>query len=361
MYVTAEDRETFKKPFDLSQVPIVTREQADAEDRKAKLTSATPTLKAPSTGPKKLAPDAGADANGTAAASTQNYAQQLLRVPELKAYGSVLKSSSVVDLTETETEYVVNAVKHIFKEHVVLQFDIRNTLPDCVLEDVSVVATPPEEEGDSGLQEDFIIPISTLTNEAPGTVYVSFRRLQGPQSYPVTTFANVLKFTTKEIDPSTGKAEATGYDDEYQLESLDLNGSDYVVPTFAGSFSHLWEQVGASGDESVETLQLSNVKSIAGTCRSALFVVPWNAYANDFVTDATEQLAKALGLQPLEGTDVPLSNSTHTLKLFGKTVSGGKVAALVKMAYSAKTGVTTQLTVRSEEEEVASLIIASVV
>jgi coatomer protein complex subunit gamma len=58
---------------------------------------------------------------------------------------------------------------------------------------------------------------------------------------------------------------------------------------------------------------------------------------------------------------VPLSNSTHTLKLFGKTVSGGKVAALVKMAYSAKTGVTTQLTVRSEEEEVASLIIASVV
>ncbi len=79
------------------------------------------------------------------------------------------------------------------------------------------------------------------------------------------------------------------------------------------------------------------------------------------MTDATEQLAKALGLQPLEGTDVPLSNSTHTLKLFGKTVSGGKVAALVKMAYSAKTGVTTQLTVRSEEEGVASLIIASVV
>ena len=55
-----------------------------------------------------------------------------------------------------------------------------------------------------------------------------------------------------------------------------------------------------------------------------------------------------------------LSSSTHTLKLFGKTVSGGRVAALVKMAYSAKTGVTTQIMVRSEEEGVAALVIGSV-
>lgn len=67
-----------------------------------------------------------------------------------------------------------------------------------------------------------------------------------------------------------------------------------------------------------------------------------------------------LSLQPLEGSDVPLSNSTHTLKLYGKTVSGGRVAALVKMAYSSKTGVTTKITVRAEEEGVAATILASV-
>lgn len=65
-------------------------------------------------------------------------------------------------------------------------------------------------------------------------------------------------------------------------------------------------------------------------------------------------------MQALEGTDVPLSNSTHTLKLLGKTVAGGRVVALVKMAYSAKTGVTTQVSVRSEEEGVAASMIASV-
>lgn len=55
-----------------------------------------------------------------------------------------------------------------------------------------------------------------------------------------------------------------------------------------------------------------------------------------------------------------MSTSTHTLKLYGKTLTGAKVVALVKMAYSAKTGVTTKITVRSEEEEVPALLIGSV-
>jgi coatomer subunit gamma len=78
------------------------------------------------------------------------------------------------------------------------------------------------------------------------------------------------------------------------------------------------------------------------------------------VTDAVEQLAPALSLQPLDGTDVATSASTHTLKLYGKSVTGGKVAAEVKMAYSAKSGVTTKITVRSEEEALSALVVASI-
>ena len=64
-------------------------------------------------------------------------------------------------------------------------------------------------------------------------------------------------------------------------------------------------------------------------------------------------------MQALEGTDVAVSNSTHTLKLYGKTITGGRVAATVRMAYSARTGVTTRFTVRSEEEGMAGLVVAS--
>lgn len=55
-----------------------------------------------------------------------------------------------------------------------------------------------------------------------------------------------------------------------------------------------------------------------------------------------------------------MNQSTHTLKLLGKTVSGGRVVATVRMAYSSKSGVTTKITVRSEEENVAALVIGSV-
>jgi coatomer protein complex subunit gamma len=76
--------------------------------------------------------------------------------------------------------------------------------------------------------------------------------------------------------------------------------------------------------------------------------------------DATEQLASTLSLQPLEGTDITLSTTTHTLKLYGKSVVGGRVAALIKMAFSAKSGVTVKVTVRAEEDGLAAAVVASV-
>lgn len=261
MYVTANDKATFATAFDVSSIPVVSHEQALAEERTKKLTSATPTLKAPSTGPKKAQVNGTADAAAEAAAVAQKHSQSLLQVPELKSHGPLLRSSPAVELTESETEYVVTVIKHIFKEHVVLQYEIKNTLPDTVLEDVSIVATPSEE--DESLEEEFIIPVAKLATDQPGSVYVSFKKT-GETPYPITSLTNVLKFTSKEIDPTTGEPDDAGYEDEYQVEDLELLGSDYVMPAYAGSFDHVWEQTGANGDEAVETLQLSNTKSIAG-------------------------------------------------------------------------------------------------
>jgi coatomer protein complex subunit gamma len=267
MYVTAQDKSTFDLPFDIAAIPVVTKEQADAEDRTKKLTTITPTVKAPKSGAAKAAPS-GAEATASASAAAQKYQQELLKIPEMNTYGSLLKSSPVVELTESETEYVVSVVKHVFKEHIVLQYEIKNTLPDTVLEDVSVVATPSDEEE---LEEDFIIPAARLITDEPGTIYVSFKKVGGDAVFPASSFTNVLKFTSKEIDPTTGEPEAGGYDDEYQVEDLELTGSDYVVPAFAGNFNHIWEQVGAAGEEAEETLQLSGVKSIAGKSFRHLF------------------------------------------------------------------------------------------
>ena len=184
-----------------------------------------------------------------------------MQIPEMKEFGAVLKSSPVVELTEAETEYHVTVVKHIFKEHIVLQYEVKNTLPATVLENVSVVASPADEEE---LEEVFIMQAEKLATDEPGKVYVAFQKVGGADSLPVTQFSNVLKFTSKEIDPTTNEPEESGYDDEYEVAEFELNGSDYVIPVFAGNFNHIWEQVGASGTEESETMQLSGAKGIAG-------------------------------------------------------------------------------------------------
>lgn len=338
MYVTGE-KDAFDKPFDLSAVPVVTREQSLAEDRTKKLTTATPTLKAPTTGPKPSGRGA-ADVAATATAAAQKYAQQLQAIPELVTYGGVLKSSQVVELTESETEYVVTAIKHLFKDHIVLQFDVKNTLPDTVLADVTVLCTPSSDDSEEiGLEEEFTIPAPLLKTDEPGTVYVSFKRPEG-QEFLVANFNNVLKFTSKEIDPTTGDPEDSGYDDEYEIEDLDLVGSDYVLPAFAGSFDAIYTSIESDEDhEAEETLQLGNAKTIA---------------------EATELLVKTLAMQPLEGSEIALSNSTHSLKLYGKSVTGGKVAALIRMAFSAKSGVTVKVNVRADEPGLAARVIGGV-
>jgi coatomer protein complex subunit gamma len=341
MYVTADSSAAFSQPFDLSSVPVVTREQSLAEDRTKKLTTATPTLKAPSTGPKTAPARGSAEAIASASAAAQKYAQQLQAIPELASYGGVLKSSAIVELTESETEYVVTAVKHLFKEHIVIQYDIKNTLPDTVLADVTVVCTPAaaDESEDSGLEEEFTIPAPMLKTDEPGTVYVSFKRPEG-QEFSAANFTNVLKFTSKEIDPSTNEPEEHGYEDEYEIFDLDLVGSDYIVPAFAGNFDGIFNSIPSDEDhEAEETLQLSNAKTLA---------------------EATELLIKSLGMQPLEGSEVVVSASTHSLKLYGKSVTGGKVASLVRMAFSAKSGVTINIKVRSEEDMLAALVIGGV-
>ncbi|KAK4555363.1 coatomer subunit gamma [Recurvomyces mirabilis] len=342
-YVNGSSAEAFAEPFDFKNVPVVSREQSLAEDRTKKLTTATPTLKAPSLGLKKEAGSGSTmvDSAREATVASQKYAQQLAAVPEFGSYGAVLKSSPVVELTESETEYVVSGIKHLFKEHLVLQFEVRNTLADYVLGDVSVLCAATaggDEEGSGGFEEEFIIPVPVLKAEETATVYVSFSR--GEEGFATASFANILKFTLKEIDPATSEPEEGGYEDEYQLGDLDITGADYVLPAYAGSFDNIWSGLESSdADEAEETLQLGNVKSIS---------------------DGVEMLIKTLGMQALDGSEVALSTSTHQLRLFGRSVQGGKVAALVRMAASAKSGVTVKIMVRSEEQGLAGRVVEGV-
>ncbi|EAU92615.1 coatomer subunit gamma [Coprinopsis cinerea okayama7 len=327
-----KDPSAASEPLDVSSVPKISRAQAAQEAARPSSLDTIGVPVAKSVSPAPQAPSA---------AETQSaYLQQLAEVPEFASYGTVLNSSATpAQLTESETEYQVTCVKHIFKEHVVFQFNVSNTLPDTVLEQVSVIMTPSSDEDETPLVEDFIIPLPSLSStNSPGIIYVSFTRTD-PETYALGSFACTLKFISKEVDPATGEPEEEGYEDEYQLEEVELSaGGDYIIPSYA-TFGSEWDRM-RSAPSQTETFTLSAMESLKAACDSIIEV---------------------LNMEPLGGTETPQSTSVHTLQLSGlATGGGGKVLARCRMTYSRGAGVTLELSVRAEKQEVCDLVIAAV-
>ncbi|KAK9455975.1 adaptin N terminal region-domain-containing protein [Dipodascopsis uninucleata] len=327
--------------FDFSNVPMISKDQVAADQLRAKTMSTMPIMVGSSmdgVSGSHSGPSSGVSAAKSVDASedlTTKYSAVIATIPEFKPFGPLIRSTRTVPLTESETEYVITAVKHLFKEHLVLQFDVQNTLPDTVLEDVSVISTPSgdEEDPNAMYNEEFIISIPRLAQESIGTIYVAFVRPHGEENaYTGTIFSNVLRFTSKEIDPTTNEPEEEGYEDEYQVEDLELAIGDFLVPTYVGSFTHMWDQL---SNEYSETYALGGISSLQEACST---------------------VQQTLSMQPLEGSELPLESATHVMKLFARTLSGEKVAALVRMAYSAKTGVTLKISARAEDERVSQLV-----
>jgi len=55
--------------------------------------------------------------------------------------------SATSRLTEEDTEYVIHAIKHIFPEHLVFQFDCTNTIREQLLQNVTVTMDLAEAVG----------------------------------------------------------------------------------------------------------------------------------------------------------------------------------------------------------------------
>ncbi|GAA5882162.1 hypothetical protein JCM16303_002256 [Sporobolomyces ruberrimus] len=326
------DTESSIAPFDFGSVPKISKEQALETARRSRTDAINSVAVASDS-----AGIAG-ESNGAAPSATETqsaYAKQLSEVPELAEYGPVHKSTSKpVELTERETEYVVSAVKHVFAEHVVFQFNIRNTVDMVHLEQVSVIMSPSEE---TDLVEDFIIPVPSLSPNSTDIVYVSFSRTD-PSSYATGSFTNTLKFISKEVDPESGEPEEDGYDDEYQIEELEVGAGDYIVPSYA-AFATEWDRL-RSGATAQETFALTALDSLKTACDSLLEI---------------------LGMEALGGTESPASPTVHTLNMSGLVCGGGgKVLARARMTYQSGNGVVLELTVRAEKQEAANLVISAI-
>lgn len=259
------------------------------------------------------------------------FVEKLAGIPAIQGLGPLFRSSQPVELTESETEYTVAVIKHVFPAHVVLQFDCTNTLADQLLEKARVELEVPEGWE---LVNEVIAP--RLEYNVCGTIYVVLATPEELSECVATIPAN-LKFTVKDCDPATGEPDSEdGYDDDYQLEDIDVTVADHVSRVMKGNFGAAWEEIGADY-ELEDTFQL-----------------PFKT-----MNEAVKNIVTYLGLQPCERSDkVPEGKSSHSLLLSGMYRGGIEVLVRAKLALS--DGVAMQLTVRSQDQAVSEIMATAV-
>ncbi|XP_064632835.1 coatomer subunit gamma-2-like [Lineus longissimus] len=310
-------------PFDMKTVPLATQPITEQ-----KTVSVTPSMGLG---------DISAKPQEKVAATRQDiYAEQLAQIPEFAGLGPLFKSSSApVELTESETEYVVQCIKHTFQDYIVFQFDCMNTLNDQILENVKV-----NMETSDDFEVVRYIPAPCLKYNVSGTAYTCVK-LSDDATLVAGTFSCTLKFTVKDCDPATGEPDDEGYEDEYVLEDIEVTVSDHVQKVMKPNFGASWEEIGPE-NELEDTYALSSMKTL---------------------DEAVKNIIQFMGLQPCERTDkVPEGKNSHTLLLAGVYRGGYDTLVRAKLALSdgGNNGVTMQITVRSMDSA-ASEVIASAV
>jgi len=270
---------------------------------------------------------------GGSANDAGKEADLLSRMAEFVHVGQRFTSSKAVALSEVGTEYEVTCVKHVYASHIILAFSLNNTLEDQLLSNVTVQL---DLSAMRGLALETHVPCASLPFGTPGTAYACLRRVDG---VPVGSIPCTLKFVVKDVDPSTGPTDdEPGYDDEYQLEDLEICAADFMKRVAVLDFRNAWEATG-NACEVVETFSLSY-----NSIRAAM----------DAVIDF-------LGMAPCENSNLcPDDVSKLTVLLAGIFLGGMQVFAIVNLRTDSAKNVGMRLTVRSTNMIVSQFVASSV-
>lgn len=332
------DETNFDVKFDINEVPILTEEELKSRQYKTKIekleSSAAESAEDKEGTPAAKAQDSQQEDNANALLKMQQYAQEISAIPEFADYGKLAKSSSAPTyLTDKENEFVVSVIKHFFIESqkLVLQYNITNTLNNLVLQEVSIAAQPDNEL----YVEDVVTQIDELKPNQTGVAYVSFTTPSLDDEVLIAAFGNTMSYINRETIDNEGNYDASddGWADEYQIEDLEVLPGDFISPLYNSNFTALYDQLPHNAST---VITLAGIKSLEA---------------------AVEKLAKNLGMMPLDGLDyISPDTTSHVLKLLGKDVWGGKVAALVRLA-STGGKVVAKLEVKAETQNFAAVVV----
>lgn len=272
----------------------------------------------------------------SASASPDDSAAELYKIPELAALGRVFRSTRPVELTESETEYVVLCTKHVMQDSIILQFSITNTIPDQLLVDASIAL----EAVDDNYSIDLVIPAPKVVCGIKASTWIVLKRVED-EDVPIASpaqFGAELKFRVVDVDPATGEIEGDedGFAEDYPIEDVEINTSDFVAKAASGvDFKRSWEDNKAGEVLAKFALQFKNMDS------------------------AIAAIVSCLGMQAEDGTQIvddSKPNGPHLLHLSGIFVDNSRVYARAQLAFDDSANCILKISVRSPSKELSQLI-----
>jgi len=316
-------------PMTFDTLPVIEVHEATDTEKKRMKRDASPGFSDP------FDADDGMEDDDAAAAAGST--EELYAVPEFSNLGPVFRSCMPVELTESETEYLVRCTKHIFNEHIVFEFKLTNTLNDQLLKDVSVGM---EEQESEMLELVHSVGCPKLPYDTTKSAFVCYRfDPDDEEGLPTgALFTCELKFNIKDCDPETGEEDDPddeGYEEQYPLEDVEIAGSDFIAKVPVGEFRMSWEKIGKSA-EVLDKFQLSQY---------------------DEVAPAVQATIDCLGMKPVNGTDaVPPNCRSHNVLLSGVFLGGIKVLARFQVALGNE-GAILKIAIRSSDMNVSEAVV----
>ncbi|KAJ1613519.1 coatomer SEC21 gamma subunit like (beta adaptin) [Cryptosporidium canis] len=241
--------------------------------------------------------------------------------------GSYLFTSTSVQLTENESEYLVHSRKHFFNEgrFVVLEFQVANTLNDVLLKDVNVEF----EASFNGFLLMASVPISRLDPGQTDSILVLIQN-STPDRFP--NVSNVIPCRLDYLYCEDGD-ESCGYNDVFTIDPLCISHSDCIIPNYLrqGEFRNVWNILETSGIEHIAKFSFS-YKNIHSAVNGLLALV------NSAACDNTE--------------NVNPEASNHTLLFSGTYFAKTPFLCTAIIVNNVELGCLVKITCRSNSESV---------
>lgn len=266
----------------------------------------------------------------TAAEEKASASAEMLRVlgEIATGVGPLQHSCKPKYLTETEAEYTVQVIKHMFKDHVVLEMYVSNTVAGITLENIEVRLT--------GLGPEWMelgaTAISRLEVSQNASAYVVLHKLGGECLATTCNLGAALKFTVKE------EGDDLGYEDDYPVENVQIVVGDYIHarPLQQGQFKSVWEQLSAQGVEETQKMMGLPYKTLQA---------------------AVEATTATLNMEPCEQSGkVEGSTRGHTLWLCGTFIGGNLCLVKALVGMDPNHGCVAKLTCRARSQAVCSIV-----